>query len=473
MDLTFTPSAAVRAPASVGSRYLAVLGGCLLGYALLGRTFAYIGLPPFFIGEALLFAGLAVAAGSGRLGAAFAAWPVRLWALLFVWTLARTLPYVSTYAFDAARDAMLIGYGLYAVVVAALLLAAPDRLRDLVARYRTLVVVMLALAWAVYGVAKVAGPGVPRLPWAPGVGVIEAKGGDFMVHVTGIVAYLMLGGLRSSPAALAMAAFSAGVIMVSNRGGMVAFALGLGLVWLMRPPGAGVGRFVYAFAALVVVGLIVGPLVDVEIQGGSRDVSIEQVVENVKSVFGSSGSDALDGTKRWRLLWWGEIVDYTFGGPYFWTGKGFGINLAESDGFVVDEDEGLRSPHNGHLTVLARAGVPGLLLWTALHLSWFGMIVGAWARSKRLDQRRWTALFAWLAGFWLAALVNGSFDVFLEGPMGGIWLWSVMGVGIAAARLQRTHPHLLDPLDLSLPPTHDASRDIASDASASRPAFAW
>ena len=285
--------------------------------------------------------------------------------------------------------------------------------------------------------------------------------------MTAVTAFLMLGLGRASPAALMMAAFSSGIVMVSNRGGMVAFALGLGLAWAMRPQGAGVGKLVYAFALLVVAGAIVGPMVEVRVQGGDRDLSVEQVAENVQSVFGRSGSAALDGTKRWRLLWWGEIVDYTVRGRYFWTGKGFGVNLAESDGFAVLDDGSLRSPHNAHLTVLARAGVPGALLWLALHVAWFGSVVAAWARARRLRQRRWTAVFAWLAGVWLAFLVNASFDVFLEGPMGGVWLWSLMGVGVAAVRLQRTHPDLLAPLDLPL------SNDHVPDPARPAPAYSW
>jgi hypothetical protein len=34
--------------------------------------------------------------------------------------------------------------------------------------------------------------------------------------------------------------------------------------------------------------------------------------------------------------------------------------------------------------------------------------------------------------------VNGGFDVFLEGPQGGIWFWSIMGFGMAALITQRT-----------------------------------
>ena len=469
MDLTYAPPQTMRRPVSVGGRYLGVLGVCLLGYALFSRAFAYLGVPPLFVGEAMLGVGLVVAAGSGALGAASRSWTVRLWLLLAVWTVARTVPYLGLHGLDAARDAMQVFYGLYAVVVASLVLAEPDRLVALVQRYGRFVAVMLAVVWLVYLVAKQFEAALPRLPWAD-VPLLYVKGGDLMVHLTGIVAALVLGLVRASPARWALAAFSAGIIMVSNRGGMVAFVLGLGVVWLLRPPGAGVGRFAYAFVLLVLLGLMAGPLVDAQVQGGSRDLSVGQVVENVKSIFVPSGSSTLDGTKRWRMLWWGEIVDYTVRGHYFWTGKGFGLNLAEADGFVVAGDDGLRSPHNGHLTILARAGVPGFLLWVALHAAWVGAVLRAWFLSRAADHRRWTALFAWLLGFWTAALANASFDVYLEGPMGAVWVWTVIGLGVAAARLYATRPDLLAALDAPLPDPHG---DSAQPPAARRPAFGW
>ena len=468
MDLTFTPTTTVRERVVPETRYLKVLGVCLLGYALFSRTFAYTGVPPLFIGEIMLAVGVFMALPSGQLGKVFESWAARLWLALVVWTIVRTVPYLGTYGLDGPRDAMLIGYGFYAIIVAALILAKPERLRDLVERYGTFAVVMLSAAWLVYLVAKQLGESQPGLPWAPHVKVFQAKGGDLMVHMTGIVAALVLGLVRATPARWAMAAFSSGIIMVSNRGGMVAFVLGLGLAWLLRPRGAGVGRFVYAFVMLVMLGVLIGPFVQVQVQDGTRELSVEQVVENVKSIFGRSQS-SLDGTKQWRLLWWTKIVNYTLDGPYFVGGKGFGINLAESDGFEVGEgdDDSLRSPHNGHLTVLARGGVPAFVLWIALHLAWLGAVLGAWLRAYRADRRRWMAVFAWVAGFWVAAMVNGSFDVFLEGPMGGVWVWTVIGAGIAAVRLFRTCPALLDDLDVPLP-DHD------SDArSAPRQPFAW
>ena len=78
-------------------------------------------------------------------------------------------------------------------------------------------------------------------------------------------------------------------------------------------------------------------------------------------------SSALEGTKEFRLRWWSDIINYTINGPYFWTGKGFGINLADDDGFQVYADHSLRAPHNGHIEILARTGVPGLILWILMN----------------------------------------------------------------------------------------------------------
>jgi hypothetical protein len=34
--------------------------------------------------------------------------------------------------------------------------------------------------------------------------------------------------------------------------------------------------------------------------------------------------------------------------------------------------------------------------------------------------------------------------VFLEGPVGGIWFWTIFGVGLAAARIHKSHPEALE-----------------------------
>ena len=78
-------------------------------------------------------------------------------------------------------------------------------------------------------------------------------------------------------------------------------------------------------------------------------------------------------------------------------------------------------------------GVPGLALWVAVQVTWVLAILNAYYKSRRKRDARWSGLFLFLGAFWLAFLINASFDVYLEGPMGGIWFWTVYGTGVGAS----------------------------------------
>jgi O-antigen ligase len=138
------------------------------------------------------------------------------------------------------------------------------------------------------------------------------------------------------------------------------------------------------------------------------------------SIFVSSANSALEGTRQFRLQWWTRIIEYTVLGPYFWTGKGFGVNLADDDGFQPTADRSLRAPHNSHMTTLARMGVPGFVLWVALQLAFAVSLL----RAILAHRRAGTTLLAVAGGillvYWLATNVNTSFDPYLEGPQNGI-----------------------------------------------------
>ena len=133
-----------------------------------------------------------------------------------------------------------------------------------------------------------------------------------------------------------------GIVLVSmrTRGGMLAFVIPLTIAvivtgrWregiLIGASAAGIFGLAYMLDLSIPVGQSLA----------SRDISAKQLVENFTSIFGattsgSEGSSGLEGTRAWRLEWWKVIFDYTFNGPYFWTGKGFGINLADADGFII------------------------------------------------------------------------------------------------------------------------------------------
>ena len=103
----------------------------------------------------------------------------------------------------------------------------------------------------------------------------------------------------------------------------------------------------------------------------------------------------------------------------------------------MTRDHSLRSPHNGHLTFLARGGVPAGFLWVVLQGTFGLSLLRAFFRARRVGNEWWQRIDIWILAYWLAFLVNAAFDVFLEGPQGGIWFWSLFGFGIAAVEAQR------------------------------------
>lgn len=427
----------------LADRWLAAFAVCLMGYALFGRAFAYLGVPPLFIGEVMLVLGLGAVA-IARPPRELIVSPSMGVAVVFMgWVAIRTVPYIGEYQFDAIRDAMVAGYILFAFVIAGLLTSRPERLPELLARYRVLVVVLCAIAWALYLVFRINKDLFPTLPWADNVHVIENKPGDLLVHLAGISAFLVLRWRRPTPLLLALLIIGTGAMMVGNRGGMLGYLLAMGVFAVMKPRSASFGRMAYIGVLLVVLALVVDTS-SVEVNEGNRSLSVDQLVENVKSVFGSSDDRVLQDTAEWRLQWWGIIIDYAILGDYRYTGKGFGRNLATEDGFNTDVEQSLRSPHNVHMTVLARSGIPGLALWIVLHGLWWWSLYKGWTVARRQGLDAWQGFFAFCAVYWVAATVNATFDVYLEGPMGAIWFWSVFGAAMAGTRLVRSHPALLD-----------------------------
>ena len=430
------PPQSVARP-SVRDRFVSLLAVVLLGYALAGRGFAYVGAPPLFIGEITLGCGLlafATASGWTSVLGDFRMWPLLA---LGAWGLCRTLPFVSADPIDAIRDGMVWGYGAFAIVMAALIVDRPLLLGRLVRLYRRFARVFLVCIPIVFVAYHFAEPSIPKWPWAPTVGVVQVKEGDALVHLGGCVAFMIAG--LSGPVAwpwVALLTLDAGVMGVIDRAGMVAFLAVFALAVVFRPRSPVVPPAI--LTVVVAAVLLWATNANIPVPGGKgRVISFDQQLTNLTSTVSDSGNEGLDSNKEWRLNWWKEIRRYTLHGRYFWKGKGFGINLADDDGFQVLSDHSLRNPHSVHMTMLARGGVPMLGLWAMVQLAFAGTVGLELVRARRLGQPLWEGLFFFLGVYWMAFLINGSFDVFLEGPMGGIWYWTVYGVGMGAAMVHR------------------------------------
>lgn len=432
----WTESTAARSLRLAPGRWLAWLAAVLVGYALFGKGFAYIGLPPLFIGEATLVAGLACLLTVRPWQRALAFPGLGLLALLWVWGAACTLPYLGRYGLDAVRDAVLIGYSLIAVAVGGMILAEPARLATLVRWYRAAAPWLLVGVLALFAFERVFRESLPRWPWAD-VAVIDLKAGDCLVHVAGVLAFWATGLAGRVPVwQVAVMAAAIAAMGSENRGGLVTLLFVLTGCIALRPKATPIRNLLIIVA--LALGLLLAVDVSVKLPDHDREVSARQVVLNIASiVIEDPATRGLQGTKEWRLNWWGDVINYTCFGEHFWTGKGFGVNLADDDGYQVNDDGSLRSPHNSHLSVLARAGVPGLVLWFAVLASWAWTLLRARQRALLLGQPQWAGLFMFLLLYGGAFLVVASFDVVLEGPMCGLWFWTLYGVGVAAARVHR------------------------------------
>jgi hypothetical protein len=430
---------ALRA-AKVADRYFLCLCLVLFGYAVGGRGFAYWGVNPLFVGEIMLAIGVLVLIRSRLLSTLLCLNGFLPLMFFMIWGCICTIPYLEKYGKDSIRDAVVWGYGTYSFIVAALLISDPTRVQRLVIYYRKFVILFLVLAPIT---TIISGFFEEYLPPFPGgvVPIIQVKGGDICVHLAGVFSYIVALGSDINPwFSSLMLPLNLG-LNVQGRAGMVAFGVALTVAMALRPFHPRMMRILFVIS----IGLFFFWASDIKIERGARELSFEFLTKAVTSVVKESDDDTMEGTKEWRKRWWGDIINYTFHGPYFWMGKGFGINLADSDGYQVDEDGALRSPHNGHLTMLARAGVPGFSLWILTQLTWGAMIVATYIQARKQRLRNWSGLFMFLGSYWAAFMANATFDVFLEGPMGGIWLWCIYGAGIGCIYVFRHHPHLLTP----------------------------
>jgi O-antigen ligase/polysaccharide polymerase Wzy-like membrane protein len=417
---------------SVVPLFQVALATLLVGYAFLNKGFAYVGVGSVYVGELVVAIGLLATAyrlGTIRIGVAHVA------ILAFMaWGAIRTIPYVGIYGVDALRDGVAWAYALIALAVAATVTMSTFRVA--IRWYGRLIPALVlwfpiaAFAGALFGNA---------IPTAPGtdVPIIYFKAGDAGVHLAGVGAFILSGLYAPAAGTTIPVAFvwagwltSAGLVAAVNRGGMLAASMcALSLLFVRRlSPWLIAGT---VGLAIMAGGWIINPQVNLGIE---RTLSFQQITENVTSIFGESSTQT-ESTKEWRLRWWEGIVDYTINGPYFWDGKGYGVNLADSDGFQVEADGSLRSPHSAHFEILARSGVPGLALWIAVQLAVWFVLFRAARRARQRGATWWLAVAAWLGVYWLANLVNMSFDVYLVGPMGGIWFWAVVGAIIALDRV--------------------------------------
>ena len=162
------------------------------GYLLFDRAFAWIHVPgtSIFLGELGLGVGLFVILQTPHLGRLLRlSRPIQLLAGFMVWGFAIALQSFSKWGIDAVRDSVLWYYGLFAFIIAVMLLYNPSLWDELVDKFTRFIpyfllvmIVRLALAQASLG---------PRIPDST-TRLVSHKSANIAVNVAIALAFLIL-----------------------------------------------------------------------------------------------------------------------------------------------------------------------------------------------------------------------------------------------------------------------------------------
>ena len=209
------------------------------------------------------------------------------------------------------------------------------------------------------------------------------------------------------------------ILLAFTRSGSVAYLAGIFCFFFFSKTSLitdGLRRVMKFIPLLLIVVFVVFAAIEIEGDAQGRTISLSQITDNFSSIVSSDIDGSLTDNKVWRLVWWAKLLNESFTLEHFFIGKGLGMSLAGND--LTSVDENLRSPHNFHLTIIARFGYIIFFIW----LYWL------WLLFKPLFTKKLSGKTLGLTCILLAYIINGSFDVFFEGPMGAFPFWTLVGL---------------------------------------------
>jgi len=411
-----------------------LLGGALIGYIVGNRGFAQFSLAgsfPLLPAEFVLLVGV-------TLLCAQSAWhrdlPIQrnlLNMTLFLWMVWGTMRFmigIGAHGFASVRDYALVYYGVFFFIAqhAGRDTASARFLETCIigACVALLVIHPLFSAFQNFFLQTIAVRGIP---------LIYFKGdlaGNFMA-VGSVMCFVRYERSRKLGWVLASLALAGLMLTTNSRSSMVGLAVGAG--WLALS-----GR--WKFASLLGTSALLAAVAMLLVAYGRNEpwertplYSLYERVASIVDPFGqrayaTDDSLAKGDNNAFRLVWWRASINETLEtNP--WFGLGFGHDLAQR--FVLqyypegNDDFSARSPHNVLITIFARMGIVGFTAFVALMAA---MAVRTWRvlRNPGLFQRSG----AWWCAAWVL-LTCACFGVVLEGPMGAVVFWIVVGLASA------------------------------------------
>ena len=209
------------------------------------------------------------------------------------------------------------------------------------------------------------------------------------------------------------------ILLAFTRSGSVAYILSLFSFFFFSKEkilNESIRKILKYVPIIMILGMSLFIAIDIQGDAQGRTITLSQITDNFSSIVSSDIDGSLTDNKIWRIVWWAKLVNESFTLQHFFVGKGLGMSLAGND--ILNSDENLRSPHNFHLTILARFGYIVFIAWVI----WLILIF------KPLFTRKLAGKTLAITSILLAFIINGSFDVFFEGPMGAFPFWTFVGL---------------------------------------------
>jgi len=407
------------------------------GYLLLSRGFEnltlHVGGVPLIVGYALVYTSLALAIFSHRqlIARAVKEPPVLCMLLLLAATVLHLVLDLPSYGIWALRDSTICLDGIFMLLGLAWAMKRNNSVflaRWMLGLFVVNMLYVYTMPWGekIWGWSPVSGVflQVPLLGGFEGAGDLLVAGALFCICVGSYLvnrpSWLML--------ALAIGQFL-GVSITQGRRTYVGTAVVLVILLLFGEAKKFARLFILVPSAIVVIFLVtsVGGL---KISGRIGEVNLDFFEAHLRSLHTSEGTPGSSVESRFSMA--DQALDHFRAHPVF--GAGFGQPLISD----IDETNGAvtRMPHNSSLSILARLGLVGFVIWIAFHLSLITRFIGVLRRRRTFDDERMSAFVLWVFLFYVLFMIASLVEAPFEFPSGAVPFYFFMGFALGLMRWQ-------------------------------------
>jgi hypothetical protein len=414
----------------------------LAGYLVFNYAFMQLRIPPASFGVPLgeLFLAMVLVTTDlplvlSRMGATVFLVPFLIW---WVWGTIRLVFDIANEGFWSLRDATQLMESLF--LVAGFTLAGQPHMLTRLARWLRNIILISCPYGLLYGYADDIAAISPTIPGASGqpVPLVPNFATTGTILLWGVFFVLM--GRDRRPAVRLRNGLIAGflvaftLLIIQARTTYPQLLVLAGLMLIVRPRALnGLGLAVPVLLAL----LVVISAFDLRIAGRlTTHISLSFFWDHLQSIVGIGAdghgglASAAEGVDL-RLGWWTRIYDQmTSDAVKLIAGLGFGIpltNFSDSLGVVT------REPHNSVISVTARLGLVGLVVWVWMQFELFRATFRAFRDCRRRGLTEVADLLLLILAFAALTLASCLGEDTMEKPYNAIPYYAFWGVSLRVA----------------------------------------